>query len=230
MVLFLSQRMSPRPPISAMSSLSRLRTALPGLCLLIVSLLALPTSAAAQVTPRYPNLTDDLVSRIESGEVVVSVSSEGNAVSGQITALVDAPVADVWSVLTDWPGQEQWVPDMYDARIVSGSGERLVAAAATSLPWPISDRTWQVNLHNRQMTLEGYDCWVSSWTYIEGSGNMVDQDGFWMVTRWNDDPNRTLVYYRFRADAGIPAPSFMTRNATRTLLPQIMAGLRGSAT
>lgn len=201
-------------------------------CLLCATLVALliPTTSFAQVTPRYPTLTDELIARLETGEIVVSVSTQGNAVSGQITALVEAPVADVWAVLIDWPGQQNWVPDMYDARIVSGSGERLVAAAATSLPWPLTDRTWQVNLHNRQTTLDGHECWVSSWTYIEGSGNMVDQDGFWMVTGWNDEPNRALVHYRFRADAGIPAPSFMSRNATRSLLPQIMAGLRSSAT
>jgi carbon monoxide dehydrogenase subunit G len=195
--------------------------------LLLAVLLLVPSAfAAAQTTPVLPTITDAERPDLEAGEIRVRVSVDGQTINGRVTAVIDADPESVWSVVSDFVGQERWVPDFQNARIVSGSGARFVAEAETDLPWPLTTRTWQVALHNREATVGGEECYVSSWTYVEGSGNMVDQTGFWIVTQYEDDPQRTLVHYRFRADAGISAPDFIERNTTRSLLPEIVEGLR----
>lgn len=195
--------------------------------LILAAMLSLPAAiAAAQTTPVMPTISDSLRSELESGDIDVNVTVDGQTINGRVTAIIDADPASVWEVVSDFVGQERWVPDFQNARVVSGSGARFVAYAETDLPWPLTTRTWQVSLHNRETTVGGQECFVSSWTYVEGSGNMVDQTGFWIVTQYQDDPSRTLVHYRFRADAGISAPDFIERNTTRNLLPDIIAGLR----
>ncbi len=195
--------------------------------LILAVMLLLPAAiAAAQNSPVMPNISDSVRLELESGEINVDVTVNGQTINGGVTAIIDAEPAAVWAVVSDFVGQERWVPNFQNARVVSGAGNRFVAYAETDLPWPLTTRTWQVSLHNRQTNVGGQQCYVSSWTYIEGSGNMVDQTGFWIVAPYQDDPSRTFVHYRFRADAGIRAPDFIERSTTRSLLPDIINGLR----
>ena len=195
--------------------------------LLLAVMLTLPaTIATAQQTPVMPTISDSLRTELEAGDIDVNVTVDGHTINGGVTAIINAEPDAVWAVVSNFVGQERWVPNFQNARVVSGSGARFVAYAETDLPWPLTTRTWQVSLHNRQTNVGGQECYVSSWTYIEGSGNMVDQTGFWIVTQYQDDPSRTFVHYRFRADAGISTPDFIERHTTRNLLPDIINGLR----
>lgn len=99
-----------------------------------------------------------------------------------------------------------------------------LCAAVTRIPWPISDRTWSIQVHNRREVLLGVDAFVSSWTYVQGSGNMVDNTGYWTVKAWPG--GRSLVHYAFRADAGLHVPDFIERRATAGMLPSIVDNLR----
>jgi hypothetical protein len=55
---------------------------------------------------------------------------------------------------------------------------------------------------------------------------MVLNEGYWLVVPMADDPTRSLVRYRFAANAGISAPDGIERRATRRMLPGIFEGLR----
>jgi hypothetical protein len=182
--------------------------------------------AWAQYTPARPQLSEAAWNEVRNGDVWLQVTVNGQVIEGDVVAVIRADAARVWAAVSDFAGQDRWVPDLEDARIVSTQGNIQVGAATTRLSWPLSNRTWQVRIHNRAQTVGGVEGWVSTWEYIEGSGNMLDQSGYWLVQPWQEDPTATLVRYRFRANAGISAPDGIERSVTRRMLPNVIRGLR----
>lgn len=191
----------------------------------LTALFVIATTASAQPTVRAIALSSSEMSEIDDMEILVEVEVEGTTIEGVITARVNALPEDVWAVVSDFGNQDQWVPDMENAS-VEGSGERVVGYAETNLPFPLSRRTWSINLYNRAETVAGIESYVSTWTYIEGSGNMNDNQGYWLIQPHPTDDGASLVRYEFIADTGIRAPDGIERNQTQRTLPGIIEGLR----
>ena len=95
------------------------------------------------------------------------------------------------------------------------------------MPWPISDRRWEINSERSEQTLDGVESLVTEYVYIEGSGNMDEMHGYWVVQPWPDDPEYTLVKYVVNADLGVALPRSIINWAARRMLPGIIDGLQG---
>jgi len=183
-----------------------------------------PSVAEAQIRPSAPSLTSTQRAEVDRGEILVDVTVSGNDVRGKVIAVVDGTPAGVWAIISDFANQDRWIPDMYDARIVERDGHFVIGEASTTVPWPLTDRTWRIRIHNREMEVGGVNSYVSSWTYVQG--NMDENTGYWLVQPFNDAGTRALVVYEFHANAGIRAPDGMQRRTTRRLMPGIIEGLR----
>lgn len=190
-----------------------------------LAILLTSTAAFAQPSVQTIDLSSSQMSEVDDGEILVEVEVDGTRIEGVVTARVNALPEDVWAVVSDFSNQDQWVPDMENAT-VEGSGERVVGYAETNLPFPLSRRTWSINLYNRAETVAGVDSYVSSWSYIEDSGNMNDNQGYWLIQPHPTDDGASLVRYEFIADTGIRAPDGIERNQTQRTLPGIIEGLR----
>lgn len=184
------------------------------------------TPAWAQVTVRYPTQLESHQAELQNGEIIVDVNVDGTLVHSDTLALIDAPAESIFRVVADFAGQANWVPDLTEARVISGSGERIVGQGTTDLAWPLTDRTWQINIYNRAQTFDGNSCFVSSWDYVPGSGDMIENDGYWLICPWAPDPSRSLVRYVFAADAGVSAPDFIERSVTANMVPNFINNLR----
>ena len=191
---------------------------------LALSLVVVPSVALAQPRVHDPSPSTSQTADLEDGEILVRANVDGTVTTGHIMAIVEAPADEVWAIVSDFANQDRWVPDMYDAAVVSTSGSTEVVSAKTNLPWPLADREYTLNVTDGQQTVGGVDSYVSSWTY--GGGNMNENRGYWLVQPWDGAADRTLVVYEFEADTGIRAPDGIERNATRRMLPGILQGLR----
>jgi hypothetical protein len=185
-----------------------------------------PLGAHGQISVTAPNLDADELAELGAGEVIVDVDVDGNEVSGTIIGVVDGPVDAVFEIIADFADQDSWIPDMYDAEVVQSGSDVTICAGKTDLPWPLADREYQLEVRNGPSPSHGEQAYSSRWTMVEGIGNMVTNDGFWLVTPFNGDVSRTLVSYRFVADSGIAAPDGMEQSATRRMLPGFITGLR----
>ena len=191
---------------------------------LLCALIAGP--ASAQLVVQYPLALESSVDELSNGGVIVEVVVNGTLIHSDTLALVDAPPAAVFAVVSDFAGQLQWAPDLTEARVISGNGQHLIGEGTTDLAWPFSDRTWQIAIFNRPETHDDKPCYVSSWDYIPGSGDMIENDGYWLICPWTPDPSRSLVRYVFLADAGVPVPDFIERSVTAQMSPRFIRNLR----
>lgn len=198
--------------------------------LLVASALVVTTATvSAQPRVSLPELSTEELAELIGGDVQVDVRVDGPTIRADIVGVVDAAPARVFAVIRDFAGQENWVPDLYDASVVESSGNVVVGEGNTRLPWPLSDRQWRLRIVSSEETLEGQPALVARWTLVPDFGNMVQNEGYWLVLPVADDPSRSLVRYRFVANAGISAPDGVERRATRRMLPGIIEGLRRQA-
>lgn len=191
---------------------------------LVAALLTLPAVALAQPRVHDPSPSTSQTADLNDGEILVRANVDGTVTTGHIMAVVEAPADEVWAIVSDFANQDRWVPDMYDATVVSASGGTEVVSAKTNLPWPLADREYTLNVTDAEQAVGGVDSYVSSWTYA--GGNMNENRGYWLVQPWQGSESETLVVYEFEADTGIRAPDGIERNATRRMLPGILQGLR----
>jgi uncharacterized protein YndB with AHSA1/START domain len=184
------------------------------------------TAALAQPSVRVPPTSGAEYDRLQSGEILVDARVDGRTMHGTVTAVVDATPARVWAVVTDFAAQDRWVPDMADAHVVRSEGQYVIGQAVTEMPFPLRNRTWQIRIHSREERVGGTDAYVSSWTYVEGSGEMLEHQGYWLVMPLPSDAARSLVRYQFIVNPDVAAPDGMVRRSMRRTLPGVLQGLR----
>lgn len=195
----------------------------PALPVALIATIACSSHALAQPPVRPAQLSDAEIEALEGGEILVDVDVSGPITRGVVTALIDGAAGDVWAVVADFADQDEWIPDMYDADIVSGTGASVVGAAKMRLPFPLRDREYTLAIEYDQREVGGIDSYVSTWDYVEG--NMDANSGYWLVQPWGGD-DRTLVVYEFEAASGIPSPDGIEERVTSRTMPGIMEGLR----
>lgn len=186
----------------------------------------LPATLWAQMTPRVPELDSEEVASLDAGEILVEAGASGSIVTGYVIGVVDSPLDEVWSVVRDFEGQSDWIPDMYGSRVVERNGNIVVGEGATSVPFPLTDRRWQIRIRHSEDVVDGVETRVATWEDVPDYGNMNDNDGYWLLQPFQGSADRTLVAYRVRVDAGISVPDGIERSVQRRLYPGFIRGLR----
>lgn len=93
-------------------------------------------------------------------------------------------------------------------------------------PWPVSDR-WVLLKVSHDETRHRSGELVARWVMLYG--NVKSVTGYFRLTPFKKDPERTLVSYHVGSDAGIPVPRFLVRYGTNRLLPKVVHALRREA-
>lgn len=68
---------------------------------------------------------------------------------------------------------------------------------------------------------------IITWSYVEGSGNIVTTSGSWTVLALSD--GRSVICYRVRADVGSILPAWALNLATQVALPQVVRRVHARA-
>lgn len=195
--------------------------------LLLAGVLVLvPQPLPAQIAPSVPDLSDEERNAVNAGEILVEARVNGAVSDVSVVGVVEHSVEDVWLVISDFVGQSNWIPAMYGSRIVSRDGEVVVGEGATSVPFPFTDRRWQIRIREREDEIGGVPTYISTWEDVPGVGNMNENDGYWLLQPFEGASDRTLVAYRVRVDTGISVPDTIERSAQRRLFPGFIRGLR----
>ena len=194
--------------------------------LLIAALLAILPASALGLAPEPFEATEAQKEKLEPGGVVVEVVQDGGFRT-DVIALVDAPADRVWNAIDDYDVQKEWVPDMMDnSKVLRTEGKYKICRTGTDLPWPLANRVYELKVWNRRQSVGGVESYVSSYTYVEDSGNINDMDGYWLLQPYGDDGQKTLVRQYTIVDFGISMPKAFIRSGTNKRLPNIMKALR----
>ena len=193
----------------------------------LVGALSLPMVASSTEAASAPVLTEGQRARIERGEVITSVESDGGENRAELIALIEGDAASVWSVITDFESYEAWVPDQANSEVVQRSGNVWVLEGETRVPI-LPNRRYRLRDVRSERVVNGQTVYIDEWEYIENSGNMEENRGFWYVAPY--DETRTLIRMVVFADLGMPVPQSVINWGTRRALPGLAEGIQQQTT
>jgi len=189
--------------------------------LLLAAGLAGVAGIAAGEAPRAAAETRRLV----SGEVLVRLAERpgGGPAEGVGTGVIDAPPERVFAALTDFAHYQEWVPFVTRSDARPQADGAVLSAQWLELPALLGKRHYQIRAVSRVEMGKGGKVFVIRWTYVTGSGNVVDQRGSWTVTSFGE--GRAIATCHLLTDPG-DAPAWAMNRATAKTLPWIFQGLR----
>ena len=195
---------------------------------LLAAVVVLTTAPAlrAEISPEPVDLGDQKRQKLDDGEILVDVEQEG-ALHTDVIAVVDAPIDEVWEAIDDYNTQKEWVPDMMsNSKLLERHDDYKICRSGNDLPWPIANRVYNLKVRNSQKKVDGVDSYVSVYEFVEGSGNIEEMDGYWLLQPFEGDDDRTLVRQYTKIDLGISVPQSFIRSGTQKRLPGLIKGLR----
>jgi hypothetical protein len=165
--------------------------------------------------------------RLASGEVLVRlVETPGSGPKeGVGMGVVDAPPSRVFAALTDFAHYPEWVPFVRASDAQRQPDGSVLSAQSLHLPALIGDRSYRIRAVATATGGVGGvgGVWSIRWTYVPGSGNVVDTHGSWTVAAYG--AGRSLATCRLFTDPG-RVPRWAMNRATEQSLPWIFKGLR----
>ena len=193
----------------------------------VAFLVCTPILAHAQMSAESPEVEGERKSKLEAGEILVETSNEDDGIHTDLIGVVDAPPEQVWEVISDYDSQSEWMPDLKEeSRVLEREDGDEICLSANDFPWPLADRTYKLRYRYEQETVDGVERFVATWSYVDGSGNIDDIDGYWLVQPFDGDDERTLVRQQTIVDLGVSVPGFLMKRGSRNKLPNIIEALR----
>ncbi|HEV7516765.1 MAG TPA: SRPBCC family protein, partial [Thermoanaerobaculia bacterium] len=131
----------------------------------------------------------------------------------------------VFAVLTDFAHYPEWVPFVARSDAHPRPDGSVVSAQSLRLPTLVGNRSYKIRavLTIAEIIPGKGKVWSTRWTYLPGSGNVVDTHGSWIVTGF--EAGRSLATCRLFTDPG-SVPHWAMNRATEESLPWIFNGLR----
>lgn len=196
-----------------------------GFVVLFLSLL-LASPVMAGEEPERIRLTNGQKATIHAGDVHVELQ-EGEINRGVVIGIVQAPMADVIPLVANCWEYGDWREALIDTKLERRVSDDVVICSGTAVvPFPARNRSGNFRVHNRHQRVGGIDSYVSSFKYIEGSGNMEDMFGYWILTPYGPNGEHTILKHVLNVDIGGFLPGALVRWATRRTLPDTVIGIR----
>ena len=158
--------------------------------------------------------------RLLAGEILTRREPvEGSVPELVVTALFDRPPEAVWRVLDRAEDYATVFPAVKESRVLARAGESLETRLVIGMPFPLRDLVE----HSSAQHAVGDGRWTRSW---RSRARLFERnEGSWTLTRFEDDPQRTLAVYRIHLVPSIPMPqrllTFLTRTSTRQLIEAV---------
>ncbi|MEA2694028.1 MAG: hypothetical protein QOJ16_3415 [Acidobacteriota bacterium] len=186
--------------------------------------LAVGAAAAVGAGPLTP-LTPDAERRLAAGEVLVELvpNPGGGPDEGVAVGVVDAPPERVFAALTDFAHYQEWVPFVSRSDARPQPDGSVLSAQSLRLPALVGNRSYKIRAVAEIEAGKAGPVLRTRWTYVPGSGNVVDTRGAWTVTGFG--AGRSLATCHLFTDPG-SVPHWAMNRATRQSLPWIFDGLR----
>lgn len=161
-------------------------------------------------------------------------SEDSKLLRGWAFARIGAPADLVFDVVTDHNRFSAFMPyvlasEERDQDAATRQGDNsVVLFQRLDLPFPLSNREYEIELRRTETVVDGARCRQEAWTYVPHSGNVDANEGRWEVLPV--DENNSLVAYAAFVDPGGHVAPWMSNWATKRALPKVIAAVRHEAT
>lgn len=154
-------------------------------------------------------------SALDRGELDVVLSKvRGSGVPKVVvTGVVDAPVEEVWKVVSDCRRSSDLFEGVYGVERHSHGGGASVCSSKFSMPFPFSDLKSKMK-YSSEVTAGKRRV---SWRLV--SGDFARSTGSWVVTPYEGSSERALVRYTTHAEPNIPVPGWLQEQGLRDTIP-----------
>lgn len=192
----------------------------------IVILLLVTVAANAQDEPAVPMLSADQIEQLNQGEILVDAIVTEIPV-GDVIGVINATPEEVMDVVRRFDEWDQFMEDVELSELQGQDENGLwLCHGITDTPWPMENREWVIRASDERVQVDGMDVNLSVFEYVQGSGNLVDVQGYWLLLPWGDDGSQSLVRYHVAIDLGTWLPDFLLEWSTENFLPMKIQGLR----
>jgi hypothetical protein len=124
------------------------------------------------------------------------------------------------TILRDAGRYAEYMPRVARSEAKPGPGGSILNSQVLDLPWPIGNRYFTVRLVEERDASGDY--WFR-FTYVEGSGNVKDTRGHWLIEPWHGG---SRVTYALWSDPGGMIPKWAVNRTSRQTLPEVVVALR----
>ncbi len=197
----------------------------------IVGLLGQVSSAkGSDAFSRLPvRLSEEQRRDILGGKKVAELMSveAGGSTEAVAVALMDSTPERLFEIITENERFAEFMPYVKASRVEQLGDGSIINHQYLSLPFPITDRYYSVRIVNSIRGEGAERVWESAWTYVQGSGNINETRGAWILTEGG--PGKTLVLYRVFTDPGGLIPLWAYNLATRQSLPDLLESVERRA-
>lgn len=187
------------------------------LCTALCTLLA---PALAHSGP--PVLSASAEQKLRRGEIIIKElrPTGGEGVAARVTGLVDAPPAQVWSVIIDCAAYQRFMPRTHKSEVRGNTAAGQKCFVELDMPFPF-DNLWSVVNAVHEETADG--TFVRRWTLLEGTYSR--NDGSWSLYPY-DGGQKTLLVYQLDANPDISLPNWLIASAQGGTLPDLYNAVR----
>lgn len=160
--------------------------------------------------------------RLTSGEIIVDTFPvKGSDVpKAKVTAVVDAPPAAIWAIISDCNTYEKNMIRVAQAKELSRDGNTVVCEVTADMPFPLSNLTAKT----RAKHTVGPPIWSREWSLIEG--DYTSNEGNWTIQAFDLEGTKSLVMYSVHAVPDMMVPDSLIKKAQRDTLPDLIKNLR----
>ena len=165
---------------------------------------------------------EDLQARLDKGEIVITTRpvAGSNLPEATVQAVIAAPPERLWRILEDCGNYQKNMQRVVRSRELSRQGQKVVCEVEIGLPFPLANLVGVTEATH----VVGPPKWSRTWHLLRGDYHV--NDGSWTLTRFQDDPKRTLAVYRLHAVPKSLVPDALLRKGQRDTLPKLMQHLR----
>jgi hypothetical protein len=181
-------------------------------------------ASAPPAMPPPPTAAE--AARLASGEVLLASREVGpRSLAEELgRGIVEAPPERVFAALTDFAHYREWVPFVKSSDAAPQGDGAVISFQSLVLPFPLGKRFYKIRASSG---VEGHGearVWRTWWTYVPGSGNVVDHHGWWILVPYG--ASRTLAACALYTDPGRGVPAWAAHRGTAMTMPYVFSGLR----
>ena len=181
----------------------------------IASLLVIPNMALAEKPTK---------AGLSAGKIYVNAYKVRGteAPEMRITAVINAPPARIWPLVSNCNQFSRTMPRILKGRILSLKGNKMICRVTVDVPFPLSDLT--STTLNTITKREGQGYYARHWKLI--SGDYTRNRGSYIISRFNNNPKRSLVRYNVFVIPTTSVPTWLRAMAQKKSLPGMINKLR----
>jgi hypothetical protein len=174
--------------------------------------------------PAPPAFEGEDRTRLDAGEIVTRdlPPTDPDGIGMLLMGVVDATPAQVWAVMSDCKGQDEFIPRVRYAAVRDRDGDSHTCELVVELPFPMGELRTQTRHHVRRLPDGGYQ---RRWDLLPGDWDYLRNSGSWTVHPYRDG-RRSLLVGRMDLVPKSVIPVWLLHAGQVRQAPETFAGIR----